>query len=186
MARHFKLFLNQIISCPYIFLGIDRFHILLLICYAFIRLPAMWVTHCIWCHQDGRVNALYSTPSIYTDAKHTTESTWPIKTDDFFPWVFYLIILIDYESIVLNFCTNDYWMLLLRYADRVNGYWTGYYTSRPALKRYVRMMSGYYLVLNYLNIISKWTALDYTLVVILRIFCLLSGCEATRVLQRKK
>ena len=32
------------------------------------------------------------------------------------------------------------------YADRANAYWTGYFTSRPALKRYVRIMSGYYLV----------------------------------------
>ncbi|KAL2505523.1 Glycosyl hydrolase family 38 protein [Abeliophyllum distichum] len=65
---------------------------------------------------DGRVNALYSTPSIYTDAKHATEKSWPIKTEDFFP-----------------------------YADRAHGYWTGYFTSRPAIKRYVRMMSGYFL-----------------------------------------
>lgn len=65
---------------------------------------------------DGRVNALYSTPSIYTDAKHATEKAWPIKTEDFFP-----------------------------YADRAHGYWTGYFTSRPSIKRYVRMMSGYYL-----------------------------------------
>uniref|UniRef100_A0A5B7A9H0 Alpha-mannosidase n=1 Tax=Davidia involucrata TaxID=16924 RepID=A0A5B7A9H0_DAVIN len=67
-------------------------------------------------NQDGRVNALYSTPSIYTDAKYAANKSWPLKTDDFFP-----------------------------YADRVNGYWTGYFTSRPALKGYVRMMSGYYL-----------------------------------------
>lgn len=67
-------------------------------------------------NQDGRVNALYSTPSIYTDAKYATDESWPIKTDDFFP-----------------------------YADRANAYWTGYFTSRPALKRYVRIMSGYYL-----------------------------------------
>ncbi|KAL2347102.1 hypothetical protein Fmac_001102 [Flemingia macrophylla] len=55
--------------------------------------------------QDGRVHALYSTPSIYTDAKHAANEAWPIKTDDYFP-----------------------------YADRVNAYWTGYFTSRPALK----------------------------------------------------
>ncbi|KAB1213188.1 Lysosomal alpha-mannosidase [Morella rubra] len=66
--------------------------------------------------QDGRINALYSTPSIYTDAKYATDESWPIKTEDFFP-----------------------------YADRANAYWTGYFTSRPALKRYVRVMSGYYL-----------------------------------------
>ncbi|XP_031277259.1 probable alpha-mannosidase At5g13980 [Pistacia vera] len=67
-------------------------------------------------NQDGRVNALYSTPSIYTDAKHAANEAWPLKTDDYFP-----------------------------YADRVNAYWTGYFTSRPGLKGYVRTMSAYYL-----------------------------------------
>ncbi|KAF5186529.1 Alpha-mannosidase [Thalictrum thalictroides] len=67
-------------------------------------------------NKDGRVNALYSTPSIYTDAKFATKESWPIKTGDFFP-----------------------------YADKENAYWTGYFSSRMALKRYVRMMSGYYL-----------------------------------------
>ncbi|KAJ0110577.1 hypothetical protein Patl1_02544 [Pistacia atlantica] len=67
-------------------------------------------------NMDGRVNALYSTPSIYTDAKYAANEFWPLKIDDFFP-----------------------------YADRANAYWTGYFSSRPALKRYVRMMSGYYL-----------------------------------------
>ncbi|CAI0456273.1 unnamed protein product [Linum tenue] len=69
-------------------------------------------------NMDGRVNVLYSTPSIYTDAKHSANEAWPLKTEDFFP-----------------------------YADRANGFWTGYFTSRPALKRYVRVMSGYYLIL---------------------------------------
>ncbi|XVF54777.1 hypothetical protein PTKIN_Ptkin05aG0209000 [Pterospermum kingtungense] len=67
-------------------------------------------------NQDGRVNALYSTPSIYTDAKYATNEAWPLKTDDYFP-----------------------------YADRIDAYWTGYFTSRPGLKGYVRTMSGYYL-----------------------------------------
>ncbi|KAI5651043.1 hypothetical protein M9H77_37048 [Catharanthus roseus] len=67
-------------------------------------------------NMDGRVNALYSTPSIYTEAKHATKEKWPLKTGDFFP-----------------------------YADHENAYWTGYFTSRPALKGYVRMLSGYYL-----------------------------------------
>ncbi|CAI9113742.1 OLC1v1014408C1 [Oldenlandia corymbosa var. corymbosa] len=67
-------------------------------------------------NKDGRVNAMYSTPSIYTDAKYASNESWPLKTDDYFP-----------------------------YADRINAYWTGYFTSRPALKRYVREMSGYYL-----------------------------------------
>ncbi|XP_057437604.1 alpha-mannosidase At3g26720-like [Lotus japonicus] len=66
-------------------------------------------------NQDGRVNALYSTPSIYTDAKYAANEQWPLKIDDFFP-----------------------------YADHPNAYWTGYFTSRPALKGYVRVMGGYY------------------------------------------
>ncbi|XP_047309864.1 probable alpha-mannosidase At5g13980 [Impatiens glandulifera] len=67
-------------------------------------------------NKDGRVNALYSTPSIYTDAKHAANEHWPLKTDDYFP-----------------------------YADQPGGYWTGYYTSKPSLKGYVRAMSGYYM-----------------------------------------
>ncbi|KAF9678599.1 hypothetical protein SADUNF_Sadunf07G0051300 [Salix dunnii] len=67
-------------------------------------------------NKDGRVNALYSTPSIYTDVKNAANESWPLKTDDYFP-----------------------------YADRDNAYWTGFFTSRPALKRYVRQLSGYYL-----------------------------------------
>lgn len=65
---------------------------------------------------DGRVNALYSTPSVYLDAKYAADQSWPLKTEDYFP-----------------------------YADGPNAYWTGYFTSRPAFKRYVREMSGYYL-----------------------------------------
>ncbi|KAI6677384.1 hypothetical protein NL676_038180 [Syzygium grande] len=67
-------------------------------------------------NKDGRVNALYSTPSIYTDAKNAANEQWPLKTDDFFP-----------------------------YADHPNAYWTGYFTSRPGLKGYVRVLSGYYM-----------------------------------------
>ncbi|KAI8018711.1 hypothetical protein LOK49_LG04G01267 [Camellia lanceoleosa] len=67
-------------------------------------------------NKDGRINTFYSTPSIYTDAKNAANESWPLKTDDYFP-----------------------------YADNTNRYFTGYFTSRPALKRYVRMLSGYYL-----------------------------------------
>ncbi|GMI86351.1 hypothetical protein like AT5G66150 [Hibiscus trionum] len=67
-------------------------------------------------NKDSRVNALYSTPSLYTDAKNAANEPWPIKTDDYFP-----------------------------YADSENAYWTGYFTSRPAFKRFVRKLSGYYL-----------------------------------------
>ncbi|KAJ7971782.1 Alpha-mannosidase [Quillaja saponaria] len=76
-------------------------------------------------NQDGRVNALYSTPSIYTDAKYAANEQWPLKTDDFFP-----------------------------YADHPNAYWTGYFTSRPGFKGYVRAMSGYYLAARQLEFLK--------------------------------
>ncbi|KAK6924503.1 Glycosyl hydrolase family 38, C-terminal [Dillenia turbinata] len=75
--------------------------------------------------QDGRVNALYSTPSLYTDAKYAANESWPLKTDDYFP-----------------------------YADRANAYWTGFFTSRPAFKRYVRMLSGFYLAARQLEFLA--------------------------------
>ena len=56
------------------------------------------------------MNAFYSTPTLYLDALHKANQTWELKTDDFFP-----------------------------YADCPHCYWTGYFTSRPALKRYVRL-----------------------------------------------
>ncbi|GKA81963.1 putative alpha-mannosidase, partial [Tanacetum coccineum] len=67
-------------------------------------------------NQDGRVNALYSTPSIYTDAKLASNVSWPLKIVDYFP-----------------------------YANGGYSYWTGYFTSRPALKGYICSLSGYYL-----------------------------------------
>ncbi|KAL1347182.1 hypothetical protein AAHE18_08G240200 [Arachis hypogaea] len=81
-------------------------------------------------NQDGRVHALYSTPSIYTDAKHAANEAWPIKTEDYFP-----------------------------YADVENGYWTGYFTSRPAIKGYVRFSSGYYLAARQLEYFKGKSAL---------------------------
>ncbi|KAJ4981597.1 hypothetical protein NE237_032434 [Protea cynaroides] len=76
-------------------------------------------------NKDGRVNALYSTPSIYVDAKNAANESWPLKNDDYFP-----------------------------YADRKNAYWTGFFTSRPALKRYVRILSGYYLAARQLEFLT--------------------------------
>ncbi|XP_021759712.1 probable alpha-mannosidase At5g66150 isoform X2 [Chenopodium quinoa] len=76
-------------------------------------------------NKDGRVNALYSTPSIYTDAKHAANESWPLKSHDYFP-----------------------------YADGDHAYWTGYFTSRPSFKRYVRALSGYNLAARQLEFLS--------------------------------
>ena len=55
------------------------------------------------------VKLIYSTPGIYTKEINDLKATFPTKNDDFFP-----------------------------YADRQNAYWTGYFTSRVAVKGFVR------------------------------------------------
>ena len=65
-------------------------------------------------NMDGRVNAFYSTPTLYTNAKHAANLSWNTKDDDYFP-----------------------------YADSPHAFWTGYFTSRPAIKGYVRSTSNY-------------------------------------------
>lgn len=64
-----------------------------------------------WTFQDGRVHALYSTPSIYTDAKHASNESWPVKYDDYFPWV------LKHNSITWNLYAkeNKHEALLLYY-----------------------------------------------------------------------
>ena len=72
---------------------------------------------------DGRVEAKYSTPSIYLAAKASENLTFPLKQDDLFP-----------------------------YSSAPHEYWTGFFTSRPALKRYVRSSSAALQVFRQLEI----------------------------------
>ncbi len=60
------------------------------------------------------VNVFYSTPSCYLWSLYKANETWPIMSDDFLP-----------------------------YASREHTYWTGFYTSRASLKRYVRTSSNF-------------------------------------------
>lgn len=46
---------------------------------------------------------------------------------------------------------------MCRYADGGDSYWTGYFTSRPALKGYIRSLSGYYLVRKRIMLIYDYT-----------------------------
>ncbi|CAF1441903.1 unnamed protein product, partial [Rotaria sordida] len=57
----------------------------------------------------SNVNVFYSTPSCYLYALNKVDRAWTSKSDDFFP-----------------------------YAHHPHGFWTGYFTSRAALKRYER------------------------------------------------
>ncbi|CAI5511416.1 unnamed protein product, partial [Closterium sp. Naga37s-1] len=79
---------------------------------------------------DGRVNALYSTPSLYVDAVQKENKTWPLKTGDMFP-----------------------------YADAPNFVWTGYFASRANFKRYARACSSLLLATTILEAAVGKTAL---------------------------
>uniref|UniRef100_A0A8C9YYK7 Lysosomal alpha-mannosidase n=1 Tax=Sander lucioperca TaxID=283035 RepID=A0A8C9YYK7_SANLU len=73
----------------------------------------------------SKVNVLYSTPSCYLQELHRANLTWALKTDDFFP-----------------------------YADDAHDFWTGYFTSRPALKRYERISNSNLQTCNQLEILG--------------------------------
>nr|XP_044995358.1 lysosomal alpha-mannosidase-like [Jaculus jaculus] len=68
------------------------------------------------------VNVLYSTPACYLWELNKAQLTWSVKDDDFFP-----------------------------YADGPHMYWTGYFSSRPALKRYERLSYNFLQVCNQLE-----------------------------------
>lgn len=72
------------------------------------------------------VNVFYSTPSCYLYELNKANLTWSVKTDDFFP-----------------------------YADGPYQFWTGFYTSRPALKRYERMSNNFLQVCNQLEVLAS-------------------------------
>ena len=66
-------------------------------------------------HAGDRLNVFYSSPGAYLDAKKANpDMAWPLKTGDFFP-----------------------------YKWDEHQYWTGYYTSRPTLKRFIRRGGEY-------------------------------------------
>lgn len=73
----------------------------------------------------SKVNVLYSTPSCYLQELHRANQTWALKTDDFFP-----------------------------YADDAHDFWTGYFTSRPALKRYERISNSLLQTCNQLEVLG--------------------------------
>lgn len=72
------------------------------------------------------INIFYSTPSCYLYALNKANRQWKTKSDDFFP-----------------------------YASVPFAYWTGYFTSRPALKRYERYSNNILQVTRQLNGFSQ-------------------------------
>lgn len=75
-----------------------------------------------------KLNIVYSTPSCYLKSIHkqTAASAWPVKLDDFFP-----------------------------YADAHNSYWTGYYTSRPALKYQIELANNFLQAAKQLSVLAN-------------------------------
>ncbi|MCP9262966.1 MA2B1 [Dirofilaria immitis] len=62
---------------------------------------------------SAKINIFYSTPSCYLTALKEAQPRLPAKMDDFFP-----------------------------YASANHSYWTGFFTSRPALKGFIRQSSA--------------------------------------------
>ncbi|XP_051024475.1 lysosomal alpha-mannosidase-like [Acomys russatus] len=75
--------------------------------------------------KGSRVNVLYSTPTCYLWELNKANLTWSVKEDDFFP-----------------------------YADGPHMFWTGYFSSRPALKRYERLSYNFLQVCNQLEALT--------------------------------
>ena len=84
-----------------------------------------------YANANGTHNVNYSTPSRYVAAKNAEDLTWTTKTDDYFP-----------------------------YSDSAHSFWTGYFTSRPALKRYVRIGSAFLQVARQLEVFASVNGSD--------------------------
>jgi len=85
-----------------------------------IKLFKIYNRHANKLQETGsKLNLFYSTPSCYTKAVNEQDVIWPPKTDDFFP----LASSSPFDPFDIE-------------------YWTGFYTSRPALKSLVRQGSN--------------------------------------------
>jgi alpha-mannosidase len=80
---------------------------------------------------NGTVNAFYSTPSLYVDQKKKAGITWEKRYDDVFPL-----------------------------ANGAHMYWSGYFTSRPALKRQVRFATNFLCMARQAEMASGVTAAE--------------------------
>jgi alpha-mannosidase len=87
-------------------------------------------------NKNGTINLLYSTPTVYVDAKHKEtvkkDMKWEVRTDDIFPL-----------------------------GDNDHNYWSGYFTSRPALKKQVRVATNFLGAARQIEILGKVKDLDH-------------------------
>ncbi|CAG2178719.1 unnamed protein product, partial [Oppiella nova] len=89
--------------------------------------------------KGSNINAFYSTPTCYMHGIHLSNHTFTTKKDDFFP-----------------------------YANRPHAYWTGYFTSRPALKRYEKVGNNFLQTCKQLDVLSLGNGKNEALVTPLR------------------
>lgn len=100
--------------------------------------------HSLFGTRFDRVNVFYSNPDYYTEQKSTEASNttrkasrtapvieWPEKTDDFFP-----------------------------YSDCPHCFWTGFFTSRAAFKRFERTASSFLLAARQIDALPMSGGLD--------------------------
>ena len=78
-------------------------------------------------NRDGRVRLVYSTPSRYLRAKAKANLEWEVRRGDLFPL-----------------------------ADGPHEYWTGYFTSRPALKRQYRSAASLLAATRQIETAERW------------------------------
>ncbi|KAK0161282.1 hypothetical protein PV327_009769 [Microctonus hyperodae] len=74
----------------------------------------------------SKVNVFYSTPSCYVKSVNDAQISWNTKSDDFFP-----------------------------YSSDPHAFWTGYFTSRPALKFFERMGNNLLQIVKQLSVSSN-------------------------------
>ena len=93
---------------------------------------------------NSTVKAQYSTPSLYTYARYAENLTWKVKHDDFFPVSSTHARRKEQcdRPSPLSHPSCPIPVSMLQYGISANAYRTGFYTSRPALKRYVRELSN--------------------------------------------
>ena len=84
---------------------------------------------------NGSINVFYSTPTKYTQAKYDEtikkKLTWEVRTDDMFPL-----------------------------GDNYHNYWSGYFTSRPALKKQVRRATNFLEAARQMEVVGKPSKVD--------------------------
>ena len=105
---------------------------------------------------EGTIKAMYSTPSIYLKAKHAENVQWSVKTDDFFPYAdggdsYWTgsasspTRLLSHTRVQLSSHT------VIRHLSSL---YVRYFTSRPALKRYIRLSSAFLQVARHMELFS--------------------------------